>query len=83
MEDEEVRMRLENVDPEKFGFVMHIHFPNIRPGQVEDLCCEVCQDFKENHCPGENLTRNDVIGCMIEKVDLIEFTVFRMDASMN
>jgi hypothetical protein len=81
MTNEELIEKMENVGVEKFGFVMHIHFPNVRPGQVEDLRCEVCQDFKEKHCTGQNLKEKDVIVCMVEKADLVEFEIVRL--SMN
>jgi len=58
---------------EKFGFMMSAHFPKVKPGQVADLRCEICEDLKDNHCEGKNLKGESVIICMIEKATFSEF----------
>jgi hypothetical protein len=71
------------VDIEKFGFMMWAHFPSVHPGQVQDLRCEVCQDLKDKHCPGQNLKGEDVIHCMMEKAEFSEFHIIRSSLAMH
>jgi len=75
----EIRKRLEKLGMKEFGFIMMVHFPSVRPGQVEDLRCEVCEDLKDKHCPGKNLKGEDAFLCMIEKTEQSEF--YEMDSN--
>jgi hypothetical protein len=68
---------------DKCLFIMLVHFPDVKPGRVEDLRCEVCQDFKYNHCQGKNLKKWDVIKCMEEKIELTEFPEINSDSSVH
>ena len=74
---------MKNVDVEKFGFMMWAHFPKVKPGRVEDLRCDICEDLKEKHCPGKNLKGQDVLGCMIEKATFSEFHLISSASSMH
>jgi hypothetical protein len=68
---------------EKFGFMMWAHFPKVKPGQVEDLRCEICEDLKDKHCLGRNLKGQAVIVCMIEKATFSEFDTIVSGLSMH
>ena len=61
------------INPEKFGFIMAAHFPGIKPGQIQDLRCEICEDLKNRRCLGFGLKGQQVIACMIEKAENAEF----------
>jgi len=74
---------MENVDPKKFSFMMFVHFPNMKPGQIGDLRCGICEDLKQKHCEGKNLRGEDVIICMIEKAVFSEFHVIGSASSMH
>jgi hypothetical protein len=74
---------MENVDREKFLFMLCVHFPNVKPGQVEDLRCGICEDLKEKHCQGRNLKGQAVFGCMVEKATSSEFHLIGSVSSMH
>jgi hypothetical protein len=74
---------MENIDPEKFCFMMCVHFPKVKPGQVEDLRCEICEDLKNKHCQGKSLKGQAVILCMIEKAEFSEFHLIGSASSMH
>lgn len=56
-------------DLPKFVFIVATHFPDVRPGDWEELKCENCLDLKRADCPGKNLKEDDVLFCMKEKIE--------------
>lgn len=50
-----------------YGLMMMMHFPQIQPGDVKSLSCEVCSDYEAEVCPGRGLQGLDVCECMAEE----------------
>jgi hypothetical protein len=63
--------------------MMCAHFPGFKPGRFNDLRCDICQDMKQGHCQGKNLTGEAVIVCMLEKATFSEFAVIGSASSMQ
>jgi hypothetical protein len=71
------------INPEKFYFMMRVHFPSVQAGKIEDLRCEICEDLKGNHCPGKNLKGASVVICMMGKSETAEFHKSNSLSSMH
>jgi hypothetical protein len=49
---------------QRFVITISMHFPEVKPGDVKSLSCEVCESYKMEYCEGENLKGDEVIECM-------------------
>ena len=62
---------------ERFCLLMAMHFPGVTAQEEEKLSCEICQDFKEKFCAGENLKAKAVVTCMWARANKVEVEIHK------
>lgn len=49
---------------DQFAITVRMHFPNVMPGNVGELSCMGCEDYKSKVCPGDGRNGEKVLECM-------------------